>query len=51
MKVEKEQVNGSRWSLTVEIPAGENKTDVENELKKLQRETTMPGFRRAFSLQ
>lgn len=46
MKVSKEQLSGSRWSLTVEIPAGDNKTDVENELKKLQRETTLPGFRR-----
>lgn len=46
MKVSKEQVSGSRWSLTVEVPADENQSDVENELKKLQRETVMPGFRR-----
>ncbi len=46
MKVEKEQVNPSRWSLTVEVPVEASRAEVEEELKKLQKETQMPGFRR-----
>jgi trigger factor len=46
LKVEKEQVDSFRWSLTVEVPVEASQAEVEEELKKLQRETQMPGFRR-----
>ncbi len=46
MKVDKEQTGASRWVLTIEVPADDTQAEVEAELKKLQKEIQMPGFRR-----
>jgi len=46
LKIDKEQLGPSSWSLTIEIPADEAQAEVETELKKLQHETEMPGFRK-----
>ncbi|TKJ42103.1 trigger factor [candidate division LCP-89 bacterium B3_LCP] len=46
MKVEKEHIGGTRWSLTIEVPSDDTQTEVEKELKKLQKNIDMPGFRR-----
>lgn len=46
MKVEKEQLQTSRWALTVEVDQTQAEAELESELKKLQQETAMPGFRK-----
>lgn len=46
MKVEKEQLGAAKWCLTVEVPPEDVEIHLEEELKKLQKETQMPGFRR-----
>lgn len=46
MKVEKEQVGASQWRLTVEVPSETIDEELEKGLTRLQKETSMPGFRR-----
>ncbi|MCX6638908.1 MAG: trigger factor [bacterium] len=46
MKVEKEQLGTSQWLLTVEVPADVVNEELEIELKKLQQQAVMPGFRK-----
>lgn len=46
MKVEKEQLESSRWLLTVEVPFEESQEKIEAELTKLQKEAQIDGFRK-----
>jgi trigger factor len=46
LKVEKEQLGTSQWALTVEVDQTQAEAELETELKKLQAESNLPGFRK-----
>ncbi len=46
LRIEKEQLTSSRWTLTVEVPSEETERQLEAELVKFQRDASLPGFRR-----
>ncbi|MBU0517783.1 trigger factor [bacterium] len=46
MKVEKEQLDSTRWLLTVEVPFEESQDKIEAELEKMQKDAQIDGFRK-----